>query len=103
MSMISDLGSQFSLLDVEMDRSTAAGLMSSAQVGQAQASAGFGGQQQQPTNQQSPSSQQNQEEMEASQYLVSVSEGLLDSSPDRTGRKSSSKKEDDEDYSYLQL
>lgn len=85
MSMISDLGSQFSLLDVEMDRSTAVGL-SSAQVGQAQASAGFGGQQQQPTNLQSPTSQQNQAEMEASQYLVSVSEGLLDSSPDRTGR-----------------
>lgn len=99
MSMISDLGSQFSLLDFEMDRSTAAGLVSSAQVGQALASAGFGGQQQQPTNQQSPS-QQNQEEMEASQYLVSVSEGLMDSSPDRTGRKSSIKEEDGEDEDY---
>ena len=71
--------------------------MSSAQVGQALASAGFGGQQQQPTNQQSPTSQQNQEEMEASQYLVSVSEGLMDSSPDRSGRKSSIKEEDDEE------
>ena len=93
MSIMTDLGSQFSLLDFDMDRSTAARLISSDEVGQALASAGFAGEAttsmesvvQQPSQPQSHppdqgTNQQSWEEMEASQYLLSVRQSFLDSS-----------------------
>ena len=93
MSIMTDLGSEFSLLDFDMDRSTAARLMSSDEVGQALASAGFAGEAttsmesvvQQPSQPQSHppvqgTNQQSREETEASQYLLSVSQSVLDSS-----------------------
>ena len=91
MSIMTDLGSQFSLLDFEMDRNTGTGGMtSSTAVGQAVAGAGFAA----ASSSAVPPSQ---EEMNASQFIASIGAGL--SGSPRGGEDTEKTRiKEDEDY-----
>jgi len=91
MSIMTDLGSQFSLLDFEMDRNTGTGGMtSSTAVGQALAGAGFAA----ASSSAVPPSQ---EEMNASQFLASIGAGLS-GSPRRGEHTENTRINEEEDY-----